>query len=752
MDFITFQRILESFADRPADIDIAKGTVVLAIRNELIEATISQRTDGLSVEENGQTWPASQWLCQRIAQLPLLADRIIELINEEEFFVSPKGEVLVDINESPEERLRELHDIPEELLASLNRRPAGMTTVTYLTSDAGEGKTTLINHAARMQAALYKLKKTDWLLLPISLGGRTFMRFDDVIVGTLMNRLRFNVLFYDSFIELVKLGAIVPALDGFEEMFVEGSSGDAISALGNLMQALQSSGTAVIAARKAYFQYKNLRAQTRLLDSMSGQSVSFSRISIHRWEKAEFLAYATRRGVAEASDIYEQVAAQLGSDHPLLTRAVLVERLLDVAKTGKGHLGLLDRINRDPSDYFRQFIGSIIDREATQKWIDKSGEPAQPLLTIEEHYELLSELALEMWTTGTDRLPQDVMTFVGEMFAEERRKNRVITQQIVERVKQHALIVCSDGGRYGFDHEEFYHFFLGEALGQIFRNRDIGLLRKAMSQALLPQMAQEAAARFLVRSDIDRGEFISIVNDTFSGEARISLTKENICGLALYVLDIVNEGGITISDGAFPPNALNGRTVLNVEFHRCYFQRTPLTRTTLNNCTFEECEIEGFEYSDTTSLTNVRVKDCRVVSFTASEDALAEYGPLRVETLMASCGFTMINGDPQTDQGDAPAVMETELELQLMERTLRAFMRTTGVNENTLRMKLGPQAPLFFNDMLSGLEDCGVFEEVRFRGSGTQKRYKLGIAFDRIVDAIEASEGSYASFLEKVSR
>ncbi len=95
------------------------------------------------------------------------------------------------------------------------------------------------------------------------------MRFDDIIVGTLMNRLRFNVLFYDSFVELVRLGAIVPALDGFEEMFVEGSSGDAISALGNLMQAMQSSGAAVIAARKAYFQFKNLRAQTRLLDSMS---------------------------------------------------------------------------------------------------------------------------------------------------------------------------------------------------------------------------------------------------------------------------------------------------------------------------------------------------------------------------------------------------------------------------------------------------------------------------------------------------
>jgi hypothetical protein len=215
MDFPTFRRVLQSFADRPADIDIAKGTVVLAIRNELIEATISQRPDGLTVEENGQRWPASQWICQRIAQLPLLADRILELIEDEKYFVSPQGAVLDDINESPEEQLRPIDDISDTMLASLDHKPAGVTNVIYLTSDAGEGKTTLINHAARTQAAKYKQKKVDWLLLPVSLGGRTFMRFDDVIVGTLMNRLRFNVLFYDSFVELVRLGAIVTALDGF---------------------------------------------------------------------------------------------------------------------------------------------------------------------------------------------------------------------------------------------------------------------------------------------------------------------------------------------------------------------------------------------------------------------------------------------------------------------------------------------------------------------------------------------------------
>ena len=86
-----------------------------------------------------------------------------------------------------------------------------------------------------------------------------------------MNRLRFNLLFYDAFVELVRIGAVVPALDGFEEMFVEGTAGDAMSALGNLMQAMQSSGAVLIAARKAYFEYKNLRRNSPV--RLPGRSV-----------------------------------------------------------------------------------------------------------------------------------------------------------------------------------------------------------------------------------------------------------------------------------------------------------------------------------------------------------------------------------------------------------------------------------------------------------------------------------------------
>src|SRR5207245_686027 len=97
----------------------------------------------------------------------------------------------------------------------------------YLTSHAGEGKTTVINELAVEQARKFRRSETDWLLVPISLAGKPFLRFEDVIVASLMNQLRFQRLYFDAFVELVRMGVIIPALDGFEEVFVETAEGDA---------------------------------------------------------------------------------------------------------------------------------------------------------------------------------------------------------------------------------------------------------------------------------------------------------------------------------------------------------------------------------------------------------------------------------------------------------------------------------------------------------------------------------------------
>jgi hypothetical protein len=229
MEIADFIRVLTTFADTPADLDIEKGHLLVQVREELIEADVTQPSGVLTITESGSLPVAAhQWIIDRLARVPQLTDRILSYVTPTPNYVTPRGRVLEQLDVSSDDSQAIVTDAGTSMRDILGRRPAGTSTVLYLTSDAGEGKTTLITEVARTQALGYKQRKTDWLLIPINLGGRPFMRFDDVVIGALVNRLRFPFFYYDAFTELVRMGVLVPAFDGFEEVFIEGGTGEAL--------------------------------------------------------------------------------------------------------------------------------------------------------------------------------------------------------------------------------------------------------------------------------------------------------------------------------------------------------------------------------------------------------------------------------------------------------------------------------------------------------------------------------------------
>ncbi len=754
MNVQDFTRILSTFADSPADIDLAKGALVVQVRDELIQAKLHNRAGDLWIEENGASVLASQWLINRIAKLPLLADRILSYIEQEPHFVTPNGDVLDELDAAPTDQVEHVADAGNYVLALLGRRFAGNTSVVYLTSDAGEGKTTLISELARVQAQNYKDKRQDWLLVPVSLGGRTFMRFDDVIVGSLMNRLRFPYLYYDAFIELVKLGAVVPGLDGFEEMFVEGSSGDAISALGNLVNALQSSGSVLIAARKAYFDYKSLQARTRLFDSLGGQSVSFARVSLSRWDKAKFLEYAGKRSIPDAAIVFDDFASRLDdADHPLLTRAILVRRLLDIASETDDRSRLLASIQNDPDDFFRQFVGGIITREAREKWIDKVGTPAQPLISIDDHYELLSLLASEMWTSGTQSLRPDVCDFVSELFCDAKRKDKAITHQVVERTKQHALLVKADRNTFAFDHPEFYFFFLGEAVGNVVRAMDRSELCRVLRQGLLSSFSLETAVRAIKRSlkASDEGKnvlrYLEFMNNILQSETRMSYVKENIGGILIRLLDFEGVEGMVVIQASFPNGALSGTNLSGIEFKSCYFQPTSLSNAVIANCVFRECEFEELDLGGSFQILECLMANCECRAVIPPRGETGVFSPTLVLQALSVAGFRF----EQQIVAGGPAP-EPDENLMIVTRMLRAYQRSTGINENTFRSRLGLDAPHFFREVLPRLIAADLVQKVKFKGSGTQDRFQLAVPLERLNHALEDCGGDFHEFLRIAAR
>ena len=750
MDFDVFRRVVRAFSDDPEDIDLKHGKLYVQVRDDIVEATLSDSSRGLMVTENGDCLTAKSWVVKRLARLPQLADRICSHDESPEHFVAPSGELLGH-EEFTAGAGEPCPDVAAAMTNILGKQIPGTASVWYLTSDAGEGKTSLINHVAVEQARAYKRKETNWLLVPIPLGGRAFLRFDDVVVAALVNRLRFQLLYHDAFLELVRLGAIVPAFDGFEEMIIEGPSGEAVSALGQLVNNLDSRGNVLVAARKAYFEYPSFRSQARLFDAIGKNDVAFGRMSLARWGRRHFVEYGRKRGLDRPEALHEKVATSLGTDHPLLTRAVLVRRLVDVAKEKDAELSeLLGRVGQRPQDYFLEFVSAIVEREARVKWMDKSGEPAQPLLTVDEHHLLLAMVAHEMWLSSTDDLKTEEVDFVAEMFTEEERKRPAVARQIRERLKQHALLVRTRGGRgLGFDHEDFRLFYLGLALGRALAKSDVSTVKAILDVATLPRVAVDQAASCVHRKG-DSGSAVALLQKLATPQLPASFVRENCGALTAALAD--GRAGIraVASHMTFPEDALRGRALSALKISDSHFSPTSLAGASLVDCLFVRCRFERLD-GDPEKIAGTKLDECDVASIVYADGQYEDvelYEPEHIRRRLRQWGFE-IEDRPETSSRDlAPASDEMSGDLKLVQRALRVFSRTTGVNEKTMKTRLGMRFSRFEREILPRLLKAGVLEQRRYEGKGTQRRFGIAVPMRRIEDALERSGGEFERFVD----
>lgn len=747
MQVADFKRIIASFAETPASIDLAKGEFIVQLLDEVLVARLERRDGVLYVEEDGVSQPAESWIVRRVAKLPQLAERILTYVPETPNFVNPSARLLPSLEASPEGLDIVNIDAVVGCEKALAAQMPGTTLVTYLTSDAGEGKTTLINALARKVAADYKRKDKDWLLLPVPLGGRAFLRFDELVVSALMNRFRFQYWFFDGFIELVRLGVVVPAFDGFEEMIVEGSSGEAVSALGNLMNQLNSEGRVLLAARKAFFEYQSFKTQARLFDAIGNEdSVAFSRLALQRWSREQFEEYGAKRGRTDASEIYDQVAARFNAEHPLLTRAVLVRRLFDVTRDLSDVGELLARIGNRPQDYFHQFVMAIVEREAAEKWLDKEGREGQVLLSVEEHVDLLSAVAREMWISTTDVLREDVIDVVADLYCDEKQKIPAIARQIRERIKHHALLVRTAGARGGlaFDHEDFREFFLGVALGQILLTAHREDIRSFLRVAAVPHETADEALLIYERLGGDRDALVETLLAIGNGELPTSFVLENAGNLVLKALSFSERVEPLVIRGLnFGPSALQAKGIRNVEFEGCYFGPTSLYGSRLEDVAFRRCRFERIEIAAEMEVC-ASLDGALVACVVDGEETL--FDPSAITRKLESVGFVV-----QEDLlGLDTELRESDRELVATEKVIRAFMRGTQHNEDTLRMKLGLLASTFFDDALPALLRARVLEIVPYRGAGNQHRFRMAKHMSTLQDAIARSGGSFERFLSEV--
>lgn len=752
MDIHRFKSVLATLADGPDQIVLDGGHLVVQIGQQTISAEVLVREGGVAVREGEITKPAAAWLAHRIGMLDLLAQRIAATFPPTRPFVTPQGTLLGTLQDSATDSESAVLDASTAALKFLARRPAGSCSVLYLTSDAGEGKTTLIHNMAHRQAGAYLERKAEWLLIPISLGGRPFLHFDDVVVAALMNQLRFQHLYFDAFIEFVKLGLIVPALDGFEEIFIETAEGEAVSSLGTLIRKMQGEGTLLIAARRAYFEFRGLETQSRLIDALPDVDVSFSRLRLAKWEEPQFIEYCTQASVRNPENLYRVLEARLSKEHPLLTRAVLVRRVAELAKADIDYVSLLATVSPNTADFFNTFIDAILQREVAEKWIDKHGEPPHPLLTTQQHHDLLGMIAEEMWASKVGELSGEMIDSIADLFCSQASLSPSTARQVVERLKQHALLSKASGIRssYRFDHESFREFFLGEQLGRHLEGARAAELRRFIRVDQLPSWAVDTAVRLVPVDEPKRQSVLRMLGDLCSPEAPASFVRENSGALALPLLDGIDGGGTVVKDMVFPPNALLGRTLANVSFVRCYFRNSSIERALLKSVHFGDCEFEQLDLSIPPRGLDVTISGEFSVRSTielVGDEPIQIFDPARISSRLSAVGFSR-----HREAGPAEGLDDVSEEMKIVQKVLLLFTRTTQVSEATMTLRLGVFAPLFFSRLLADLLSHSVLREVQHRGAGNMRRFRLGAPLSVLTKSLTESRGGYEAFLASASR
>lgn len=759
MDIQELKRILTTFADEPSDVDVRSGRITAQIRDDLIDATLSYDERGdIVISENGVSQHWRNWIIHRVAKLSQLADRIIATakptITQESRspFVAPHGELVGDLavrsehGESDEGTFED--DAASALVRAATTFVPGASSVLYLTSDAGEGKTTLIGKVAYAQAQRFKEKKASCLIVPIPLSGRAFLTFDDAVVAALSNRLRFGYYYYDAFLQLVKLHAIVPAFDGYEEMLVEGSKGEAVSALGNLVQSLESRGSVVIAARKAFFDYLSFRTQARLFDAIGDREATFSRLKLLRWDKDLFCLYGKLRGVEDSASIHETVEARLGANHPLLTRAVLVKRLFDVAERSEDRVQLTEALGSHPHDYFYTFVDAIVQREASEKWLAHvAGEVREPLLSTKEHHVILAMLAQEMWQTSAKSLRYDVVDVLVDLFSDSHSKGPQVNRQIKERIRQHSLLTSETarGSGLAFDHEDFQSFYLGESLGGLLEQRRVIEVRTFLQTNVVPAATLEQSVQFLDRHRVDLPGVLDMLKEINDSEAAFSFCKENCGSLLVRLAEAVkpSTGALTLERLFLPAESLEGHRLRHVRFEKCVFQPTLINGDCLQEVEFVSCEFERLELQQVAALETVTFIDCKVDSLVVAADDIQSFDPRVIRGYLTSAGATVTAG--LLDGDEAPRAEDDRT--KSAERFFRTFMRRTHADESVLKMRMGRLAPVLFDHVLPSLLAYRVIEEVPWAGQGMQRRFKLVLPMSAVYTALESAAGDFDRFL-----
>ena len=758
-----FETLLRKFADDPDDVIVERDTIVFRANGENFSLTLRRDEDGVlyccETAPEKREMKVRSWIARRLANFPELAEKILSAVDDDAKFISvPSRFESLDGRDGGED----VEKTTESLFSELSRTDTWSTHVYYLLSEAGDGKTWIMNRLARHAAQSYLDGKSSFLFLPVGLDGRPFMRFDEVVIGVLAQKYRFRRFYYEAVIELAKWGFLVLGLDGFEEMTVEGRENKVISSLGNLLQQHDSNGALVISARRAFYEYA-LNIQGPLMGAIRDIQVDFHAFRLRGWSKKEFMSLMQAFGFSEldARRIYERLEQRLGAEHPLLTRPVLTRKLVEMLEDAEIESdGNSDQLieafspEHDEQKVLKSFVDLLLSREASQKWIHYSGTTTnahQQLLTSAEHQELMEEIAEETWLSRTELLQEDVLKSIVQLFCENKGKSPSDSQECMEKIVHHAMIVKS-GMAYAFCHEAFRQFFLGSRIARVLcSGHSSSLLNQVFSLDVFPDGIADIIAYWAVAFEVPFATIQSAIDTIRMGSPRNTPINQNSASILSALWKRLSPPGVQFNNLYFSSSATSDVPFSSVSFSNCNFENLKIPANsmvgdiTLKNCSVLAMSLPRNAHFGRPSSLDEISRPSKVVVGSEGDGPFELYDPQSILNTMEKCGFIIpVESSGQLEQ--CSVSQEDAALFSAFDKLMRLFQRTTGVSGRLLKTKHNSDWSEWENSYLPTFVKQGLIRQAEWHGSGQDVRYVLTVSPEKIESAKRQSVGHFQEF------
>lgn len=739
-----------AFADEESDAVIDNDGSFMIQRNGAERSGIlRQSPDGqLVVDTDGSTIPYRRYLTHNLARMDVLAQRLVERRIAVPGFVDAS----VALQRAAEDK------VEGPGLALLDEECASLSPfssrVLFITADAGHGKTALLREHQFVQANRFIRGESHYLFWHLDLQGRQLLRLSEALMGDLAE-LRLSGLWMPAVIRLMRRGALVVGVDGFDELAAEQGGADALGALASLVSQLEGHGAVVAASRRTFFDTDDYLRRGGLVRRGVPDPCQFDQIELSAWTEAdvrEYFEHAEFDGarVEHPAGMYDAILSALGGDasHPLITRPFLITQIAKASVLYGASPQEFLRAPDDPYSGVASVVSAFVEREVAEKW--KVRETGEPFLTQHQHLQFLADVAEEMHRSQKDRLQIEIIETIAILLLDQWGIETSLRQQIIEMVRMHVLLVSPPGDNQmhrSFDHPEFRDYFIAYAL----RSRVAAVMDDGQADDLVRFLSisqlSDSTARYvcsmLDRSPASVTRFLAGMESVLAAEWKPTYLQQNLGTLIPFLIDGIDlpsstrcAGKVIYSSLAFEGSTIGGLTIANGTFVNASLRNVRWTNVTLERVDLGELQLDRDSVFDEVRLVDCKIDGVRVQA--DGEDETREYAPARIRLVLE--GFGLVFVDDELPLGPDVQVEEDSNDARLLRKLLRMFNRTTIVSDEHARKRFGSDFPALESDLIPLLLERGTLEERKWKGAGNHRAWTLAVG----LDALLAAEGTAA--------